>query len=248
MIRNTQDGWGWPAVVLHWVIALLVIGLFGFGLWMNEVPARPDRPFYYAIHASIGITILALMVVRLAWWWRNTTPVLPDGVPAWHSRVSKISHRLLYALTFALLVVGWLLSGTMRQPIEPMLFGLIPVPQHSRRPDLSPSARVCARVPGLCPDRSCRRARRRGALSPLHQAQQRSASHARARTAAHVSGSLMSRAAGSGPRQQKRRREAPSSFRHACRCYSPATLAGRFTGLRRKAGTLSAKPERPPSG
>ena len=129
MIRNTQDAWGWPAVVLHWAIALLVIGLFGFGLWMKEVPARPDRPFYFAIHASIGITVLALMVVRFVWWLRNTTPVPPEGTPHWQSRVSKISHRLLYTLTFATLVVGWLLSGTMRQPIEPMLFGLIPVPQ-----------------------------------------------------------------------------------------------------------------------
>jgi cytochrome b561 len=129
MIRNTQDAWGWPAVVLHWVIALLVIGLFGFGLWMKEVPARPDRPFYYAIHASIGITVLALMVVRFVWWLRNATPVLPEGTPDWQSRVSKISHRLLYTLTFATLVIGWLLSGTMRQPLEPMLFGLIPIPQ-----------------------------------------------------------------------------------------------------------------------
>jgi len=128
MIRNTVDSWGWPARTLHWIIALGVIGLFAFGLWMKEVPARPDRPYFYAIHASIGISILALMLLRLAWRLTNRPPAAPQGVPHWQHAASRISHGLLYVLSFATLVVGWLLSGTMRQPIELKAFGVVPVP------------------------------------------------------------------------------------------------------------------------
>jgi cytochrome b561 len=42
MIRNTIESWGWPARTLHWIVAELVIGLFGFGLWMTEVPPREE--------------------------------------------------------------------------------------------------------------------------------------------------------------------------------------------------------------
>jgi len=129
MISNTDDGWGLPARALHWIVALGVIGLFLFGLWMKEVPARPDRPYFYAIHASIGITVLALMFVRFLWWMTNRSPAAPDGVPHWQHVLSRISHGLLYVLTFATLIAGWLVSGTMRQPIDLMLFGVIPVPQ-----------------------------------------------------------------------------------------------------------------------
>ena len=35
MIRNTDASWGWPARTFHWVIALMVVVMFGFGLWMD---------------------------------------------------------------------------------------------------------------------------------------------------------------------------------------------------------------------
>lgn len=129
MIRNTSEAWGWPARTLHWLIALMVLGLFAFGLWMTDVPPRGERPFYFAIHASVGITLLALMLGRFFWWMANVVPAPPEGTPAWQRRAAWISHRLLYALTFATAVVGWLMSGTFEQPLEPKVFGLVAVPQ-----------------------------------------------------------------------------------------------------------------------
>ena len=129
MIRNTIESWGWPARTLHWIVAELVIGLFGFGLWMTEVPPREERHFYIAIHASIGITLLALMLVRLFWRAANVEPDQPEGTPVWQRWAAWISHRLLYALTFATLIVGWLLSGALKQPLEPKILGVVPVPQ-----------------------------------------------------------------------------------------------------------------------
>jgi cytochrome b561 len=129
MIRNTNEAWGWPARTLHWIVAAMVLGLFAFGLWMTEVPPRDARRFYVAIHASIGITLLALMLVRLFWRAANAEPAQPEGTPAWQRTAAWISHRLLYALTFATLIVGWLMSGTFKQPLEPKILGVVPVPQ-----------------------------------------------------------------------------------------------------------------------
>ena len=129
MIRNTGEGWGWPARAFHWLIALMLLALFGLGLWMTEVPAREAQPFYFGIHASIGITLLALMTARFLWWMANVVPDAPEGTPAWQRKAAKISHRLLFALTFATALVGWLMSGTFERPVEPKLFGLVPVPQ-----------------------------------------------------------------------------------------------------------------------
>jgi len=129
MIRNTNDGWGWPARTLHWIVAATVLGLFAFGLWMVDVAPRSERPYYFAIHASAGITLLALMLVRFLWWIANTAPAPPEGTPAWQRKAAWISHRLLYAMTFATALVGWLMSGTFKQPLEPKVFGVVPVPQ-----------------------------------------------------------------------------------------------------------------------
>ncbi len=129
MIGNTREGWGWPARTLHWLIALMVPGMFAFGLWMTDVPPRAERPFYFAIHASVGITLLALMLVRFFWWMGNVAPAPPEGTPAWQRKTAWLSHRLLYAVTFATAIVGWFMSGTFEQPLAPKVLGLIAVPQ-----------------------------------------------------------------------------------------------------------------------
>ncbi len=77
----------------------------------------------------MGITLLALMLVRFIWWVTNLAPEPPEGTPAWQRTAAWISHRLLYLLTFATAIVGWLMSGTFEHPLEPKVFGLLPAPQ-----------------------------------------------------------------------------------------------------------------------
>jgi cytochrome b561 len=128
MIRNTETSWGSAARTLHWLIAVLILGLFAYGLWMNDFPAREDRGYHYAIHAAIGITILALMVLRLVWRFVNPTPVPPPNSANWEITAARLGHFGLYVLVFGVLIVGWLLAGTMKTPVPIRLFGLVPVP------------------------------------------------------------------------------------------------------------------------
>ncbi len=128
MIRNTNVSWGWPAVALHWAVALLVIATFALGLWMSEVPARADRPYYFAIHASLGITLLVVLAARLVWVLLNPPPAPVPGTPPWQHSAARLTHLSLYVLTFAAAVLGWLLAGVAEPPIEPQAFGMLPLP------------------------------------------------------------------------------------------------------------------------
>ena len=129
MIGNTSDSWGSPARTFHWVIAVMVLAQFGLGLWMDEVPPPSEEEFYYGIHASIGISILALMVLRFAWRLMNQVPSEPAGLPDWQKLAAHSAHWLLYAVTFATVLAGWMLAGSHDTPVDVKMFGLIDMPQ-----------------------------------------------------------------------------------------------------------------------
>lgn len=128
MIGNTSDSWGWPARSFHWVLAIAILAQFGLGLWMEEIP-RAERPFYVSVHASLGISILVLMALRLIWRLMNDVPADPPSMPAWQSRASQTMHWALYLVTFATIIAGWMLIGTHRSPVDIYLFGLVKMPQ-----------------------------------------------------------------------------------------------------------------------
>lgn len=128
MIRNSQHAYGWPAITLHWVVALLIIVTFGLGLWMGEVPLRDDRPYYYAIHASLGITLLVILVLRIVWALLNPAPDAPAGTPPWQHAAARLTHLSLYVLTLATVLFGWFLASVEDTPIVPLAFGLVPLP------------------------------------------------------------------------------------------------------------------------
>ena len=128
MIRNTTTGWGSLSRWFHWVLAIAIIGMIGFGWWMNHMPARPDRFFYRSIHADIGYLVLLFTVFRLVWRIVNPTPVLPAGTPVWQRIAAGISHGALYLVVILVAMLGWAHSGA-RTPDYSDFFGLFHIPQ-----------------------------------------------------------------------------------------------------------------------
>lgn len=125
--RNTGERYGLIAIGLHWLVALTIFGLFGLGLWMTEL--NYYHPWYHrgpALHKSIGLTLFAVMVLRVM--WRLVTPP-PAPLPT-HTRFERIAahaaHLLLYLLTFAVMSAGYLISTADGRPIE--VFGLLSIP------------------------------------------------------------------------------------------------------------------------
>lgn len=128
MIRNTRQSWGSVARLFHWGLAGLIIGMLGYGLWMNHFAARPDRLFHRSIHADIGYVVLLLMVVRLIWRGMNPVPALPADMPLWERMAAHASHATLYGVTIVVALLGWAHSGA-HKPDYADWFGLFRVPQ-----------------------------------------------------------------------------------------------------------------------
>ena len=112
------------SIALHWVIALLVLAQLALGWWMLELPKSPPglRASWFNLHKSIGLSIGALMLVRLGWRLGHPAPPLPSTMPGWQARAARISHFLLYACLVLQPLWGYLGSSFTRYPIK--YFGL----------------------------------------------------------------------------------------------------------------------------
>jgi cytochrome b561 len=119
---SSSEGYDRVAVALHWLIAALVVGQFVLGWWMQEIPKQPPGPRVDAFnaHKSVGLTILALMVVRVLWRAAHRPPALPP-LPAWQAFAARATHLGLYALLLVLPLCGYLGSVYSGYPVK--LFG-----------------------------------------------------------------------------------------------------------------------------
>lgn len=115
-----------PAVVLHWLMALLIFAGFPLGIYMVDLPLSPDKLKLYSYHKWIGVSVFALVAVRLAWRLTYTPPPLPEGMAAWQRRASAIVHGLLYVLMIAIPLSGWLMSSA--KGFQTVWFGVLPLP------------------------------------------------------------------------------------------------------------------------
>lgn len=113
MAPPTQERYRAPAQWLHWLIAALIVLQFV----LAELAERADEAGslaaqlgWLADHKSVGMTILCLAIVRLAFRWRAAPP---PPLPAPHAQqlLAKLTHGLLYLLLFALPLTGWLGSS-----------------------------------------------------------------------------------------------------------------------------------------
>lgn len=100
------------AIVLHWLIALLVIGLIALGWWMQQIAKTPvgPRADAYNLHKSIGMAVLLLMLGRVLWRQAHPPPVLPP-MPRWQMRAARVVHGLLYVCLFVQPLSGYLGSA-----------------------------------------------------------------------------------------------------------------------------------------
>lgn len=112
------------AIAFHWVIAALVIVNLAVGALHDSVPAlRAWMPG----HKSIGITVLALTLARVAWRLLHRPPRMPAYVAGWQRGAAHAVHWTLYLLLLAMPLTGWMLvSGSRRGSLN--WFGLFDIP------------------------------------------------------------------------------------------------------------------------
>ena len=123
--RTTANAWGGVAKCFHWGMLALFATTIPLGLYMTGLPLGMHKLRVYALHKSIGLTLLALAALRLAWRLTEQRPTAAP-MPAWQRRAATMTHVALYALMFAIPVSGWLFNSAAGFPLQ--WFGLANLP------------------------------------------------------------------------------------------------------------------------
>lgn len=125
-LRNSGESYGIIAQALHWIVAVLVIAQVAIGSYAGNLPVSLARLQWLSLHKSIGLTVLVLVLMRLAWRLLNPPPVLPSSMPRWERRAAIAMHWLLYLLLVLAALAGWLHASAAG--LSAGWFGLFTVP------------------------------------------------------------------------------------------------------------------------
>lgn len=119
---HAKAGYTGTAKLLHWLILALLVGQFIIGWAMPHMRRDTQPETLINLHFSIGVQVLAVAIVRLAWRVTNGEPAPEDGLPPWQLQSARAVHWLLYILLFALPVLGWINASWRGFPV--IMFGL----------------------------------------------------------------------------------------------------------------------------
>ena len=128
-MKQTPTRYTKTAIVLHWLIAIFIALMFVLGWYMAELPKEAPkqmaydlfdlgiytwqvaeevspRTFYFNLHKSLGLTVLALIVFRILWRITHTPPAALSSYKAIEKKVATATHHSLYLLMLAVPVTG----------------------------------------------------------------------------------------------------------------------------------------------
>jgi len=109
---NTAMSFGWVSRLGHWGAATLVLCQIPLGMYIAMLPSgSADRSDFVAAHQSMGLTVLGLVVLRLAWLVWSPAPPLPQALPPWQRWGARAVHTGLYGLVVAFAVSGLVMTG-----------------------------------------------------------------------------------------------------------------------------------------
>ena len=112
---------------LHWLSALLILGLFALGVWMRTL-GYYDSWYQTAPHwhKQIGILLLFIMAVRLISRLILKAPAPLSSHKPWEVKTAHITHHILYLGVFLIMASGYLIATADDRPIE--VFGIFTMP------------------------------------------------------------------------------------------------------------------------
>ncbi|WP_305369414.1 cytochrome b [Photobacterium leiognathi] len=99
-----------PTIALHWITGVLFIGLIILGLYVEGLPRSPEKFELLGIHKSLGVIVLAVALIRIAWRFKEgAIPAAPEQSRALQIFAKSIQHLLLLA-TLLMPISGIMMS------------------------------------------------------------------------------------------------------------------------------------------
>ena len=126
MIEESQARYSTGAMILHWLIAIGVIANWRIAEAAHSAGSREAGQAIMANHKAIGITILVLTLVRLAWRLVHKPPPLAAHLKTWERVLAKTTHIVFYVLLLGLPLLGWLGQAYFGGGVD--MFGLFTMP------------------------------------------------------------------------------------------------------------------------
>lgn len=134
LIRNNKTRYGLVTILLHWIMTILITGLFVLGEYMVDLDYY-DQWYHVAPwwHKSIGVCVFILLLVRLSWIYSNISPESLRTYKVWEIIIAKVVHFLFYVLLLIICISGYFVSTAKGVGIE--VFGWFDVPPATKLSD-----------------------------------------------------------------------------------------------------------------
>lgn len=123
---TTPAAWDPVSKFFHWSTAILVVAMFALGWMAVTYPMSPAKLQLFNWHKSLGLLVLAWVLLRLSWRLTHRAPEPPDGSSRTEQQAARVVHGSLYVLMIAMPVSGWVINSAADFPLK--WFGLFPVP------------------------------------------------------------------------------------------------------------------------
>ena len=114
------------AMVLHWLIAIGVIAQWRLAVAGENASSEQAGREIMANHFSLGIVILVLVLMRLAWRTVKPNPPLAAHLSMWERWLAKVTHTLFYVLLVVMPLAGWIAMSLYGNGID--VFGIVSLP------------------------------------------------------------------------------------------------------------------------
>jgi len=126
MVTTTQGRYTRTAIGLHWLILALLVAQYAIGWAMPHIGRNTPVTTLISLHFSLGVLIIGVIIVRLAWRITHGVPAHEAGIPPWQVHLAHVVHWLLYLLLIVVPFLGWINASYRGMPIT--FFGLVDVP------------------------------------------------------------------------------------------------------------------------
>ena len=124
------------SIAMHWLMLLLIAAVYAtIELKGNFPKGSETRELLKQWHFMLGLSVFALVFVRIAARFLSPTPPITPNPPAWQNALAKLVHLALYGLMLGLPFAGWLILSAAGKPIP--FFGLELPPLIGKNPDLA---------------------------------------------------------------------------------------------------------------